>query len=73
MAPSASINIIKNQAVTDKRKTKAPDELEGVLVCPNKNCVTNFERCDTKFLRRGPEYKCYFCERLFKIEDFKIS
>ena len=73
VAPKATINIIKNGRVTDKRKTKAPDKLVGLLVCPNKNCITNFEICDTKFIRDDRKYRCYFCERVFKIKDFRLA
>jgi len=72
-APHVTINIIKNQKVHGKRHVKMPDELSGLLVCPNKKCITNKEVCETKFVRNGSKYKCYFCERHFPIEDFKMS
>ena len=73
IAPNATINIIKNGIIEDKRKAKIPERLEGLLVCPNKKCITNFEKCRTRFLRESSKYRCYFCERLFKIEEFKFS
>ena len=73
IAPHATINIIKNEALHDKRHVKMPDELKGLLICPNKKCITNMELCKTKFVRKDTKYKCDFCERRFSIEDFNLS
>jgi aspartate carbamoyltransferase regulatory subunit len=75
IAPNATINIIKNYSVVEKRKTGLPEILEEVVICPNQKCVTNSAEpyVVTKFLKEGDKYRCYFCERLFPISDLKIK
>jgi aspartate carbamoyltransferase regulatory subunit len=72
IAPNATINIIKRQKVSGKRKVSPPAELNGILTCPNTECVTNREDCTTRFSKTGNKYKCHFCERRFSIEDFEM-
>ena len=68
-APSAKINIIRNFKVVDKFTVTMPSQIERWVVCPNKNCITNHERMQTRFTvhRFGEtvELKCHFCERIF--------
>ena len=73
IAPNATLNIIRNWEVVEKRKISLPEVLEGVVKCPNKNCITNYEEVETKFLLEEKEplkLRCYFCERIFTREDF---
>ncbi|MEM5834422.1 MAG: aspartate carbamoyltransferase regulatory subunit [Candidatus Aenigmatarchaeota archaeon] len=72
IAPSATLNIIRNWEVVEKRKISLPEILEGVIKCPNKNCITNYEEVETKFVVEEKEplrLRCYFCERIFTRED----
>ena len=41
IAPSATINIIKNYEVVEKVKVAVPTMIEGLLKCVNPNCITN--------------------------------
>jgi len=41
LAPKATINIIRQDAVTKKFAVELPREVKGVLRCPNPNCITN--------------------------------
>ncbi len=72
IAPNATINIIKNRKVSDKRRVSPPDELKNLMKCPNMKCITNSEDCGTRFLKNGNNYKCCFCESQFKIDDFNL-
>ncbi len=72
IAPSATINIIKSKKVADKRRVSPPEEVRGVLTCPNKKCVTNVEECVTRFLKSGGKYKCCFCESQFAVKEFSL-
>ena len=40
IAPAATINIIRDYDVVDKNRVERPDEVTGVLRCPNHNCIT---------------------------------
>lgn len=68
-SPEATINIIKNSKVIEKRKIEIPDEITGIMRCPNPICVTNnYHDCDSKFnvIRYDEQstiVRCYYCER----------
>jgi aspartate carbamoyltransferase regulatory subunit len=70
VAPTATINIIEDRKVIEKRKIDIPSEFHGMLRCPNPNCVTNKEGVTTHFVREGegdkPEVRCIYCERAYK-------
>ena len=70
IAPTATINIIEDGKVIEKRKIHVPREFKGMLRCPNPKCVTNVEGVTSHFVREGPEDKpevrCHYCERRYK-------
>lgn len=75
IAPYATINIVRKSEVVDKKSIKIPNAIEKILKCPNSNCITNQkEPIKTKFLiQKEPlKLKCWYCERTFNIEEFKI-
>jgi len=43
IAPHATINIIRDYKLVEKRKIQLPDSIVGIFSCPNLNCVTNSE------------------------------
>ena len=69
ISPSSSINIIKNGKVIEKREVEVPEQLKSVGLCPNPNCITNSELSEKKFSSEKNNYRCYYCERLFKAEE----
>ncbi len=72
ISPNATINIIRDYKVVEKRKVKLPDIVEGVIKCANRNCITNSEKVQTKFYveSRNPiKLRCYYCERIMEEED----
>lgn len=67
IAPSATINIIRDFQVASKRRVEPPAVVTGILRCPNPNCVTNSERepVTPRFVRvsLSPlKLKCAYCE-----------
>lgn len=73
ICPDATLNIIRNWEVTEKKEIALPKILEGVIKCPNKNCITNTgEPIKTKFFIEKQEplkLKCAYCERLYTREE----
>jgi aspartate carbamoyltransferase regulatory subunit len=71
IAPEATINIIRNYKVAEKHKVELPDEVKGIVTCPNPSCITNLkEPVETRFTvisQKPPVLKCWYCER--EIED----
>lgn len=65
---NATINIIRNSEVAEKRQIEIPEIFEGIMRCPNTNCITNHENAATRFsveIKHPPKIRCYYCERVF--------
>ncbi len=76
IAPTATISIIKNFKLAKKDKPKIPDKLYNILTCANPACITNNEQVKTKFTREPDKeilFHCDYCERIFKLDEIKIS
>lgn len=67
IAPKATINIIRDYEVVKKFKVHLPDEIVGIVRCPNPNCISNTrEPIQSRFrvISRDPiRIKCRYCER----------
>lgn len=74
IAPTATINIIKNYKVIKKRRITLPDIIENILKCINPRCITNSprEKVTTKFLvvnKKPVRLKCKYCGTILELED----
>ncbi|HEC82445.1 MAG TPA: aspartate carbamoyltransferase regulatory subunit [Thermoplasmatales archaeon] len=67
IAPNATINIIRNTEVVEKRRVEVPNEIVGIVKCANPNCISNRkEPVEPKFIVKSKNplrIKCYYCER----------
>jgi aspartate carbamoyltransferase regulatory subunit len=72
IAPTATISIIRDFKVREKRVVDLPDRIVGVLRCPNSNCITHqHEPVESEFevVRRRPVVlRCTYCER--SVDEF---
>ena len=72
IAPTATISIIREYKVREKRAVDLPERIVGVLRCPNLNCISNqVEPVESEFevtQRRPVVLTCAFCER--RVDDF---
>jgi aspartate carbamoyltransferase regulatory subunit len=67
IAPAATINIIDDFEVLDKRRVSRPDSVSGVLECPNVNCITSEnEPVETKFDVLDDGVRCVYCETIIR-------
>ncbi|MCY0859023.1 MAG: aspartate carbamoyltransferase regulatory subunit [Sulfolobaceae archaeon] len=73
IAPTATVNIIKDYEVVEKRKLKLPDEIRGLLTCPNTSCISrNDVEAVSKFriVKTSPLLlKCEYCETYITEEE----
>ncbi len=76
VAPNATISIIKEGEVVEKRKVVLPASVHNFIICPNPNCITNIEDVNTNFKvdkgDHGIEVECCFCEKKYLIDGVKI-
>jgi aspartate carbamoyltransferase regulatory subunit len=72
LAPEATVNVIRDFKVVEKKKVELPKEITGIAKCMNPKCVTNHQPITTKFTVnvKGSETSllCHYCE---KISDTK--
>ncbi len=69
VAPQATVNIIQNYKVSEKRKVELPDVFRGLLKCPNPTCISNMKNEPITptidvIDKEAPLLKCRFCQRL---------
>jgi len=75
IAPTATLNIIRDFKLIKKTKLKIPDVIIGIIKCANPACITNNEPVKTKFSREpGKKLRihCDYCERYFDEEDINL-
>ncbi|MGD1835420.1 MAG: aspartate carbamoyltransferase regulatory subunit [Nitrososphaeraceae archaeon] len=76
ISPNATINIIKNYKLTEKRKIQVPDSISGIFKCPNMNCISNQEKGIISTIvvldKKDIVLKCKYCRRIIDIEDIGI-
>lgn len=64
--PDATVNIIKDGKLVEKREIGLPKTLTNVIKCKNPRCITSTERgIDHIFKLTDPEnqvYRCIYCE-----------
>jgi aspartate carbamoyltransferase regulatory subunit len=76
ISPTATLNIIENSNVKEKKGVVLPNVLENIIKCPNINCITNSnEPMRTKFIieKREPvKLRCFYCEKIFNSDEIII-
>lgn len=68
-APGATVNHIEGFAVTEKYVIDPPQEVVGVFVCPNSQCITHQELVTSRFAvsveAKHTQFTCHYCEGRF--------
>ncbi|MFQ6117438.1 MAG: aspartate carbamoyltransferase regulatory subunit [Candidatus Bipolaricaulia bacterium] len=73
ISPQATINIIKDYHVVEKHLVELPDELVGIVRCPNRHCITNSrEGVETVFRTEHGKLRCHYCEELVDIDEVEL-
>ena len=70
IAPNATINIIRNYEVYEKKKVKLPKIIKDIIKCNNPTCITNTrEPIEPTFVVERLEplsFRCYYCKRIME-------
>jgi aspartate carbamoyltransferase regulatory subunit len=67
VAPTATLIIIRNFKVVEKKKVEVPDSVEKIVKCFNPNCITNHENVSTRFTvidKEDLKLQCHYCEKI---------
>ena len=72
LAPEATVNVIRDFKVVEKKKLETPEEVVGIARCKNPKCVTNHQPIKTKFttIQNNDKIslKCHYCEKISSIK-----
>jgi aspartate carbamoyltransferase regulatory subunit len=73
IAPKATINIIRDYKLVEKRKIQLPESIIGIFKCPNLKCITNSgEEIKSSIDVIDKEkviLKCRYCARTLSIDE----
>jgi aspartate carbamoyltransferase regulatory subunit len=73
IAPSATINIIRNYEVASKKVVELPSTIRGIIKCDNPSCISNsMEPVEPKFgvdQREPIRLRCHYCGHVMERED----
>jgi aspartate carbamoyltransferase regulatory subunit len=73
IAPRATINIIRDYKLVEKRKIQLPDSIVGIFKCPNLKCITNSGeeiRSTIDIIdKEKVVLKCRYCARTLSIDE----
>lgn len=75
VAPNATLIIIKNFEVIEKKKVEVPDKIEEIVKCFNPNCITNHENIKTRFTvidKENLKLQCHYCEKITASENVEF-
>jgi len=68
IAPKATVNIIRDFKVVEKKQLVMPEEIHGIAKCRNPKCVTNHQPITPWFktIDNGNEVSllCHYCEKI---------
>lgn len=67
VAPRATIIVIKDFQVIEKKRVEVPNKISKFVRCVNPNCITNNESVITKFDVLNKEdinLQCHYCEKI---------
>ena len=77
IAPKATINIIKNYKLIEKRRVALPNEIDRKFRCSNPDCITNstehIESIMDLIDKEKMILKCRYCARILDVNKIKYN
>jgi len=77
IVPNATINIIKNYKLVEKRRVALPNEVDRIFRCSNPDCITNstehIESVMDVIDKEGRVLKCRYCSRILDVDQLKYN
>lgn len=71
IAPKATVNIIKNYKLAEKRRIALPNEIDRIFRCTNPDCITNSTEHTESIMdvidKEGLVLKCRYCSRILDV------
>ena len=77
IAPKATINMIKDYKLVEKRRVSLPNEIDRIFLCSNPDCITNstehIESVMDVIDKEGRVLKCRYCGRVLDVNQLKYN
>ena len=77
IAPSSTVNIIKDYKLVEKRRVSLPNQIEQIFRCSNPDCITNSQEYIESTMevmdKDNLVLKCRYCGRILDVNDLKVS
>lgn len=77
IAPKATINIVKNYKLVEKRRVALPNEIDRIFRCSNPDCITNSQERIESIMdvidKEGRVLKCRYCGRVLDVNRLKYN
>ena len=77
ISPKATINIIKNYKLIEKRRVSLPNEIDRIFRCSNPDCITNsaehIESVMDLVDKETMILKCRYCARILDVNEIKYN
>jgi aspartate carbamoyltransferase regulatory subunit len=75
ISPTATINIIKDYKLTEKRRVSLPSKIEKIFRCSNPDCITNSQEDIDSVMevvdKTGRVLKCKYCTRILDVNQLR--
>ncbi|MBR0036026.1 MAG: aspartate carbamoyltransferase regulatory subunit [Bacteroidales bacterium] len=75
VAPTVTLNIIKDYQICEKKYVQYPKLIVGVVKCSNPKCITNHQPVATKmevFDMDKKSLRCVYCERVMQHDEIEL-
>jgi aspartate carbamoyltransferase regulatory subunit len=78
LSPNATISLIEDYKVIEKKKVELPTKIERLILCRNKTCISNSikEPVSSEFLvleNKPLKIQCVYCNRIYKLDQIIFS
>jgi aspartate carbamoyltransferase regulatory subunit len=76
IAPRATINIVRDYKLIEKRKIQLPESIVGIFRCPNLKCITNSSEGIRSIIdvidKEKVVLECRYCSRTLSIDELVL-
>ena len=75
IAPSSTVNIIKDYKLVEKRRVALPNEIDRIFRCSNPDCISNSNESMESIMdvidKEKLIMKCRYCNRVLNVKEIK--
>ncbi len=77
ISPKATVNIIKDYKLVEKRRVTLPNKIDKIFRCSNPDCITNSHESIESVMevidKAGLVLRCKYCTRILDVNQLKYN